>query len=203
MLRHGIEQTVTYTDRDLDEALDYAAVTATQIQLAKEFPANVGAACANCPFKARCHAYIDATKQSAEAWGKDLAMGDLDATAKERERLAGVIKALTARKDELEEAIRVELENVPEVYAGGMRYRFSQVASVSYPGPQVVELLQRAAGHDVTWDVVSVEKSKVEAIAKELKKSLSDKEAWDLEVSLEELAETRYSSRFTATKAKQ
>ena len=122
--------------------------------------------------------------------------------AKERERLAGLVKILSARKDEVEEVIRKGLEDRDSIEAAGMKYRFSSSTSVSYPLQGTIEALYSATGENLISRISTVDKRLLESVLKEIEPTLTPEKLTHLTSRLEMIEQKTVTPRFTATKGK-
>lgn len=200
MVRHGIRQQSRRDKHQLKEAMAYVESVGDQIQSTEEFPATVSANCATCEFRRICPAYQKALTDKHEATQVEL--GDFEAVAKERERLAGLVKILSTRKDEVEEVIRKGLEEKDSIEAAGMKYRFSSSTSISYPIHGTVEALYSATGQNLISRISTVDKRLLESVLKEIEPTLTPEKLTHLTSRLEMIAQKTVTPRFTATKGK-
>jgi RecB family exonuclease len=200
MVRHGIRQRSSRGPAQLIEAMAYVESVGDQIESADEFPSTVSANCATCDFRRICPAYAKALTEKHEA--TQVHTGDFDAVAVERERLAGLVKLLSTRKDEVEEVIRKALNETDVIEAAGMKYRFSSSTSVSYPLHGVVEALYSATGQNLISRISTVDKRLLESVLKEIEPTLSPEKLTMLTGRLEMIAQKTVTPRFTATKGK-
>ena len=200
MVRHGIRQQSRRDVHQLKEAMAYVESVGDQIEAAEEFPPTVSANCASCEFRRICPAYQKALTDKHEVAQVD--GGDFEAVAKERERLAGLVKILSARKDEVEEIIRKGLDERDSIEAGGMKYRFSSSISITYPIQGAVEALYSATGQNLISRISTVDKRKLESVLKEIEPTLSPEKLTHLTSRLEMIAQKTVTPRFMATKGK-
>ena len=200
MVRHGIRQQSKRDVHQLKEAIAYVSAVGDQIEAAEEFPATVSANCATCEFRRICPAYAKALIEKHEATHVDA--GDFEAVAKERERLAGLVKILSARKDEVEDVIRKGLEERDSIEAGGMKYRFSSSTSITYPIHGTVEALYSATGQNLISRISTVDKRLLESVLKEIEPTLTPEKLTQLTSRLEMVSQKTVTPRFTATKGK-
>lgn len=108
MLRHGVRQQTTRTEEQLADALAYVETLGRQTETATEYPARLNTNCSYCDHRKQCPAYAEALKGKREFIVEDLA--DLEGVAREREEVARLAKALYARKEELEDILKAQLE---------------------------------------------------------------------------------------------
>ena len=200
MVRHGIRQQSRRDKYQLAEAMAYVESVGDQIASADEFPASVSANCATCEFRRICPAYAKALTEKHEATQVEL--GDFETVAKERERLAGLVKILSTRKDEVEEVIRKALDDRDSIEAGGMKYRFSSSTSITYPIHGTVEALYSATGQNLISRISTVDKRLLESVLKEIEPTLTPEKLTNLTSRLEMIAQKTVTPRFTATKGK-
>jgi len=199
MVRHGIRQKSRRDAYQLKEAIAYVESVGDQIEAAEEFPATVSGNCATCEFRRICPAYAKALTDNHEA--TQIEAGDFEAVAKERERLAGLVKILSIRKDEVEEIIRKGLEETDSIEAAGMKYRFSSSSSVSYPLNGAVEALYAATGQNLMGRIAAVDKRLLENVLKEIEPTLTPEASMILNSRLDLIANKTVTPRFSATKA--
>jgi len=200
MVRHGIRQQSRRDKYQLAEAMAYVESVGEQIASADEFPATVSANCATCEFRRICPAYAKALTEKHEATQVDA--GDFEAVAKERERLAGLVKILSTRKDEVEEVIRKGLDDRDSIEAAGMKYRFSSSTSITYPIHGTVEALYSATGQNLISRISTIDKRLLESVLKEIEPTLTPEKLTHLTSRLEMIAQKSVTRRFTATKGK-
>lgn len=199
MVRHGIRQRSRRDGHQLKEAMAYVESVGDQIEAAEEFPATVSANCSSCEFRRICPAYQKALTEKHEA--TQVEAGDFAAVAKERERLAGLVKILSTRKDEVEEIIRKALDETDVIEAGGMKYRFSSSTSVTYPLNGAVEALYAATGQNLMSRIATVDKRLLENVLKEIEPTLTPEASMMLSSRLELIANKTVTPRFSVTKA--
>ena len=198
MVRHGIRQRSTRGVAALGEAMAYVQAVGDQITAADEFPATVSANCATCEFRRICPAYAKAVTQKHEVTQVEL--GNFEEIAKERERLAGLVKIVSSRKDEVEEVIRKALDETDVIEAAGMKYRFSTSTSVSYPLDVIAEALYDATGQNLTNRIATVDKRLLENVLNEIEPSLTPEKLTDLNARVDTCAVKTQTPRFSATK---
>ena len=199
MLRHGVRLETTRTEEQLADALTYAEVLGKQTETATEFPPRLNANCSYCDHRQHCLAYADALKGKCEFICANL--DDLEAVAREREEVAHLTKALSARKAELEDILKTHLQHHDELVLGGVRYRMFTTTSVDYPLGPTLDVLSEATGRshqELTAELGTIDKKALDAELKRLGKSLDRSRVALLKAELEARAEKTHSPRFWA-----
>ncbi len=202
LLRHGILMETTRTEEDLAAAREYIAMLGRETESAKEFPARLNENCVWCDHNAQCPTYHRALLGKVEAVCQD--EKDLEAVAREREEVARMAKVLYARKEALEKILKVRLQEVDRLELGGMVYTIGRTTQVSYPTTPTLAVFRELTGKsedELVPLLLSVEKSKVDALAKDLSKSLAPADARMLKARIEAVAEKAVSPRFNAQRA--
>jgi len=199
MLRHGVRLETMRTEEQLADALTYAEVLGKQTETATEFPPRLNANCSYCDHRHHCPAYADALKGKREFICANL--DDLEAVAREREEVAHLTKALSARKAELEDILKTHLQHHDELVLGGVRYRMFTTTSVDYPLGPTLDVLSAATGRsreELTAELGTIDKKALDAELKRLGKSLDRSRVALLKAELEARAEKTHSPRFWA-----
>ena len=120
------------------------------------------------------------------------------------EEVARMAKVLYARKDALEKILKVRLQEVDRLEVGGMVYTIGKTTQISYPTESTLTVFRELTGKDEDELVpllLSVEKGKVDALVKNLAKSLAPADARLLKARIEAIAEKSVSPRFNAQRA--
>jgi len=130
LLRHDVRVAFERTDAQREATREYVRASVAQMRRG-EFPARPSTLCVHCDQRTRCPAYADARAAKRAAGAADL--DDLHVVAREREELALLLKALGERKDVLDEVLRAELEQQPELRLLGHRYTLSTAIRREYP----------------------------------------------------------------------
>lgn len=199
MLRHGVRQVTTRTEEQLADALAYVETLGRQTETATAYPARLNTNCSYCDHRKQCPAYADALKGKREFIVEDLA--DLEGVAREREEVARLAKALYARKEELEDILKVQLKERDELVLGGVRYRMFATTSLDYPLEPTLSLLADATGlsrDEVLGKLGAIDKKALDALLKSLGKKLDKPRVSLLKAELEAHADKRMSPRLWA-----
>ncbi len=199
MLRHGVRQQTSRTEEQLADALAYVETLGRQTETATEYPARLNTNCSYCDHRKQCPAYADALRGKREFIVEDLA--DLEGVAREREEVARLAKALYARKEELEDILKAQLEERDELVLGGVRYRMFATTSLDYPLEPTLSLLADATGlsrDEVLGKLGAIDKKALDALLKSLGKKLDKPRVSLLKAELEAHADKRMSPRLWA-----
>lgn len=199
MLRHGLRQTTERTADDLEGTRRYVETLGTTINKAREFPAKLNSNCVYCDHRKHCPTYADALQGKREFICED--KSDLEAVAKEREEVARLAKVLYARKGELEGVIKTALKEHDELVLGGVRYTMFKTSKTEYPLDRSLAVLADATGlaRDALLDrIVSIDNKALEALLKELGKSIDRPRLNLLKAELDAIADKTHSPRFWA-----
>jgi RecB family exonuclease len=199
MLRHGLRQTTERTADDIESTRRYVETLGTTINKAREFPAKLNSNCVYCDHRKHCPTYADALQGKREFICED--KGDLEAVAKEREEVARLAKVLYARKGELEGVIKTALKEHDELVLGGVRYTMFKTSKTEYPLDRSLAVIAEATGlaRDELLDrIVSIDNKALEALLKELGKSLDRPRLNLLKAELDAIADKTHSPRFWA-----
>jgi putative RecB family exonuclease len=199
MLRHSIRMETTRSPEQLETAKAYVAALGEQIEHVTDFPARLNPNCAYCDHKAQCPTFAEALK--GKRWVVAADLGDLGAVAQEREEVAAIAKLAYARKGELEEVLRTQIEKEGEVSAGGRKYSLFTIANTTYPFEATVEQLVESTGmarDEVLRRVATIEKGKIDDFLKDARKTLPRSQVALLRAEVDGLAERRFSQRFSS-----
>ena len=199
MLRHGLRQSTSRTPEQLEAALAYVQTLGEQTEKATEYPARLNLNCCYCDHRNGCAAYGEALQGGKQFECDDLT--NLEAVAKEREEVARLAKILYARKEELEDILKTQLKEKPELVLGGVRYKMFTTTSPEYPLEATLSTLTRTTGasrEDLLSEVASIDKKALDALVKKLGKQLDKSRLMLLKAELDANAEKRYGSRFWA-----
>lgn len=147
MLRHGTRQRAERSGDDLAAAREYVRALGARSERGP-YPPKLNAHCGTCEWRGRCDTYRAAVSEKLAAVAVD--KDDLDAVARERERVHAIAKAAYARKEQLDGVLRAAVERAGSdaVEYGGITYRLAQYFDTEYPVAEVAELL-RQAGVDI------------------------------------------------------
>lgn len=201
LLRHGFKMTTTRTEEQLAAARDYVETLGRQTETATEYPARLNANCCYCDHRRQCPAYARALLGEHEAIAEDLEK--LERIAREREQVAHVAKVAYARKAELEGVLKAHLRDRDELVLGGVRYWMGETTRLDYPKESTLAILAGATGDEpaaLADRLLVVDKAKVDALLKALRKQMAPAQVRLLQTRLEALAERSVSPRFNARK---
>jgi putative RecB family exonuclease len=199
MLRHGLRQTTTRTPEQLAAALAYVQGLGEQTEKATEYLPRINLNCCYCDHRKGCPAYAEALQGKRTVECDDLT--NLEAVAKEREEVARLAKILCARKDELEDVLKTQLKEKPELVLAGTRYRMFTTTSPEYPLEPTLAVLVKVTGssrEELLKELASVDKKALDALVKRLGKQLDKSQLMLLKAELDARAEKRHGSRFWA-----
>jgi RecB family exonuclease len=199
LLRYGLRQETSRTDEALENALAYVEMLGRKTETATEFPPRLSTSCVHCDHRQQCPAYADALRGKREFQCEDLS--DLEAVAREREEVATLAKALYARKEELEDVLKTHLKDQDELVLAGVRYRMFTTTSHDYPLEPTLAVLEDASGMpraELAQRLATVDKKALDALLKDLGKSLPRARVSLLKAELEARAERQHSPRFWA-----
>jgi RecB family exonuclease len=199
MLRHGLRMTTERSPEQLEAALAYVETLGRRTEAAKEFPPRLNTNCSYCDHRRHCPAYAEALTGKRDVVCEDLA--DLEAVAREREEVARLAKVLYTRKDELEAVLKAHLQDADELVLAGVKYRMFNTTRVEYPLETTLELVGRVTGlswTDLVPKLAVVDNKALEALLKELGKSLDKPRVTLLKAELEAKAKKSHSPRFWA-----
>lgn len=199
MVRHGLRQETSRTDEQRADALAYVETLGRQTETVAEFPAKLNANCSYCDHRRHCPAYAEALAGKREFLCEDLA--DLESVAREREQVARLSKVLYARKQELDDILRVHLQDKEQLELGGVRYRMLTNTSLDYPLEPTLNVLSDASGLSrdaLRSRLATVDKKELESMLKGLSKRLEKPKLSLLKAELEAHATKTHSPRFWA-----
>ena len=199
MLRHGLKQSTTRTNDDLEAAKAYVAALGRQTETVADYPARVHSGCVYCDHRSACPAYAEVLDGSREIVHDDLAR--LEDVAAERERVATRVRILQAHKTELEKRIKAHLKDRPDLIVGGVRYAMFNVASVRHPLESTVRILSEAAersSEEVTRDIAVIDNEALKRFVSGLGSVLPKPRLALLRAELEAKAEKTFTPRFWA-----
>ena len=199
MLRHGIRMRSERTPEQLQAALAYVETMGEATESASEFPARLNTNCVWCDFKQHCPAYAEALKGKREVICQDLE--DLEAVAREREEVAHLAKVLYARKRELEDVLKVHLQDQDELVLGGVKYRMFNTTRVDHPFEPTLKVLQEATGlgrAELVARLAAIDKKALDGLLKELGKTTDRARVRLVKTELEAVADKSFSPRLLA-----
>jgi putative RecB family exonuclease len=202
MLRHSIRMETSRTREQLEMAKAYIATLGEQIESATEFPARLNPNCSYCDHRSQCSAYAAALAGKASVVAST--PSDLEAVAREREQVAAIAKLAYARRAELDDILKAQIEKQGDVEAGGRKYTMFTVSSASFPLEATVERFVEATGmsrDDVVRRVAVIDKGAVDELLKEARQRLSRGQAAMLHAEIDALAERKFSQRFSSKEA--
>jgi RecB family exonuclease len=201
MLRHRVRIPVACTEAEVATALCYLESLVNRMASSAVHLPTVGAHCVRCPSRRQCDDYAATLATERPELGD--APDSLEAVAKEREHVAGLVRIFEGRKRELEGVLRTRLQDEDELRAGGMRYRLVPTRSpAEYPLRHTVEALTEAAslGRDAVLDRIgTVDGAALKALLDDLGQRVSKARLKVLRDDLEAHAHRTVIPRFTAT----
>ncbi|WP_394845159.1 PD-(D/E)XK nuclease family protein [Pendulispora brunnea] len=199
MLRHGLRVHTARTPQQLDDALKYIETLGLQAEHAQDFPPRLNPNCVYCDHKKDCPAYAQALEGRRDFIAEDLA--DLDAVAREREDVAQKAKILYARKEELDNVLKAQLEQKNELLAGGMRYAMTRNATLEYPLEPTLTVLAKATGRsrdDLHEKLAAVDKKQLDSVLKSAARKMDRPHLAMVKAELEAHARKSYTPRLWA-----
>lgn len=199
LLRHDVRQQTVRTEQQIADALSYAEMLGAQMEAAESFPARISANCAYCDHRQACDAYAQALTGQRTFLCEDLT--NLVDLAREREEVASRARVLYTRKEELEEVLKVHLQDKEQLELGGVRYRLLPTSSVEYPVEPTLSLLANATGQpkdELAARLLSIDKKGLELVLREHGKQVPRARVALLKTELEAHAKTTFSTRFWA-----
>lgn len=200
LLRHGLRMMTERSEEQLESARGYIATLGHQTENATDYAARLQANCAYCDHRQQCPAYAAALAGKVEV--VRAASDDLDALAREREQVASLARILYQRKEQLDRILKARLDHEGELELAGMRYTLRPAAShVTYPIASTVRAFAEVAAlpeEDVRDELLVIDKARVDALVKRLRKSIPRAKHRLLETYLDALAEKQFSARLYA-----
>ncbi len=199
LLRHNVRQQTVRTEQQISDALRYAEMLGEQLETADCFPARLSANCAYCEHRRDCDAYAQALTGQRTFLCEDLT--NLVDLAREREQVASLARVLYARKEELEDVLKVHLQDKEQLELGGVRYRLLPTSSVEYPVEPTLSLLATATGlpqEQLAERLLCIDKKALELVLREHATSAPRARVALLKTELAAHAKTTYSTRFWA-----
>lgn len=199
MVRHDIKLRTSRTLEQLEAAQRYVIAVGEQTENAREYPARPNPNCVYCDHKKQCSAYADALAGKRTTIAID--HNDLEAVAREREEVARIAKIAYARKGELEEVLRVHLEQEEKLELGGVRYQLLPITSTEYPLEPTLNLLEEATGlprMTLLAKLATVDKDALTKLLKTVGEKLPRPRVTMLRAELEARASKTVTPRFSA-----
>lgn len=199
MLRHGVRMWTERTDEQLAAAREYIIALGAQTEHATDYPARLNTSCPYCEHRQHCPAYAEAVAGGVEVVRSS--PEDLEAVARERAQVASLAKILYARKDELDDVLKAQLEGTDTLELGGMRYWMHRITHVDYPLGPTLRVFQEVAGMgeaEARTQLLVIDKGRVEALVKELGKRMPSARVRLLKTELDAVAEKSFSPRLYA-----
>jgi RecB family exonuclease len=201
MLRHGIRMETARAPEQLEAALAYVETLGRQTEEATEFRPRLNTNCVWCDHRRQCPAYAAALEGKREFLCED--PSDLEAVAREREEVARLAKILYDRKGELEGILKAHIQHDGELVLGGVRYAMFNTCRLDYPLDATLAVLERATEiprAELAARLTAIDKSKVDALLKELAKTTDRARIRLVQTELEAIADKSYSPRLWAKK---
>lgn len=202
LLRHGIRMETERTEEQLAAARDYIVSLAEQTEKATEYPPRLNPNCIYCDHRAQCPAYRQALDGKLETICED--PKDLEAVARERERVAHLAKILYARKGELENILKAQLADRDVLEVAGMVYQMSRTTQASYPVAATLDVLREVAGINpdkARGRLLVVDKGQLDALLRELAREMDRAQHRLLKTRLDAISEKTFVPRFFAKEA--
>ena len=199
LLRHGIRMETVRTEEQLAAARDYIVSLAEQTEKATAFPARLNPNCIYCDHRRQCPAYREALEGKVEMVCED--PKDLQAVARERERVAHLAKILYARKSELENILKAQLADRDVLEVAGMVYQMSRTTQASYPVAATLDVLREVASVDpekARDRLLVVDKGRLDALLRELARDMDRAQHRLLKTRLDAVADKTFVPRFLA-----
>jgi putative RecB family exonuclease len=200
LLRHGLRMMTERSDEQLESARGYIATLGHQTENTTEYAPRLQSNCAYCDHRQQCPAYDAALAGEVEV--VKAASDDLDALAHEREQVASLARILYQRKEQLDRILKARLDHEGELELAGMRYTLRPAAShVTYPIASTVRAFAEVAAlpeEDVRDELLVIDKARVDALMKRLRKSMPRAKHRLLETCLDAVAEKQFSARLYA-----
>ncbi len=199
LLRHSVRMHTERTQEQLDAARDYVLTLGKRTENATDYPPRLNHNCQYCDVRMRCSEYQQAIAGQIDMQKSD--KNDLESVAKERERVARLAKILYARKEELERILKKHLEDRDTLELAGMQYRMTHSTKLSYPIAPTLKILSQYAGieeAEAREKLMVLDKSRIDAFVKDLKKSMPSAAHRVLKAELETIADKDFTPRFYA-----
>lgn len=199
MVRHGVKQRTTRTPEQLTAALEYVRTLGEQTEQCADYPARLNTNCCYCDHRSHCPEYETALRGDRPELSAD--PDDLEAVARERQRLAHLVKVLSGRKDELDRVLKTHLQQQEELVLAGTRFRMFATTSTEHPVDSTVALLRDATGrpeNELRAELTCIDNKAVDALLKKLGKQLEKPRLMVLKAELDAKATKRVSPRLWA-----
>jgi putative RecB family exonuclease len=199
MLRHAVRLETSRTKEQLAAAREYVAAIAHQMETASEFPARLNTNCAYCDHNADCPEYARALRGEVKAG--EVNEHDLESVSRSRQELAHSIKVLNARKDELDDILKAQLEERDALVLAGVRYAMFDVTKLSFPLRRTIDLVSSATGlpkPEVANSIAVIDKSALDELVKRVGKQIPRDRVAMLKAELEAVGERSVSQRLWA-----
>jgi hypothetical protein len=191
------------SEEQLAAARLYIETMGQMTEAAQDYPPRLNANCVHCDHRRDCPAYAEALRGERTFVCEDKA--DLEAVAREREEVARLAKILYARKEELDAVLKVHLEDTDELELAGTRYRMLTTQRLDYPLDATLAVLERATGTaraELAMRLSTIDKTRLEALLKELGSTRDRAQVRLLKTELEAIADKSYSPRLWAKEVK-
>jgi RecB family exonuclease len=199
LLRHDRVIAVERSGSHRDATRRYLQAMVARIEATSDFPARMSTLCTHCDQRRHCSAYVAAP--AADARGGEVGDRDLAAVAREREELAGRIKILGLRKDELDGLLTQQLAIRDELVLEGRRYRLVTAARKEYPFVATLNALDDAGvdSVDAIGRLACIDGAALKRELDALSKQLDPATLRALRAALDGAAKCSLSTRLTST----
>jgi RecB family exonuclease len=199
LLRHDRVIAIERSGSQRDATRRYVQAMAAKIEATTEFPARPSTLCTHCDQRRHCSTYV--AVRAADARDVDVGERDLAAVAREREELAGRIKILGLRKDELDAILTQQLATQDDLVLEGRRYRLVTAVRKEYPFVRTIDVLDRAGFHpvDAMEGLGCIDGAALKRKLDELSKQLDPAALRVLRAALDGVAKVSLSTRLTST----
>ncbi|MCG8420921.1 MAG: PD-(D/E)XK nuclease family protein [Proteobacteria bacterium] len=196
MLRHGISLYAERTQDELDRARAYILAVTEQTETAGDYPANLSALCSWCGQRARCNVYQAALAADVPE-SLPVAPQNAQELVEERERVHALQRIYEARKRDLDDALRVHLDEHGAVESATHRYSLGTTSRKHYPVEKTLSLLMEAAGLDegTAKSILCVDAKALSSLVSRVAQRLSRPQAKALRLCLDAIADVSVSPR--------
>jgi RecB family exonuclease len=172
MLRHFCRQTTVRTEEDLRITAQYILALAERTEKTTQYQQIINTNCGYCDCKHRCDEY----KRALDRFDpRVVAPEDAVSLLEERERVANIAKLAYAKKDEIDELLKVHLDNQEQIVANGIIAKLVKGGfDTDYDTMGVVRaLLQHGVPKDEAYSVLDVSTTKLQKLLQKVEKNES------------------------------